>query len=105
MGGITIESAIWRDIQKEKALEEQKQKEQMPRKMRDRLQWGRERSREYNMQQIKTDCGIYFKNIFMRCLHIMIWRWIFQAIMNTGTSIPILKRTEELLSSFSMTTR
>ena len=38
----------------EKVLEEQKRKEQMPRKLNDRLQWGRERSREYNMQQKKN---------------------------------------------------
>lgn len=43
-GRDTIESAIWKDIQREKALEEQKRKEQMPRKISDRLQWGRERS-------------------------------------------------------------
>ena len=53
-GSDTIESAIWRDIQKEKALEEQKRKEQMPRKLSDRLQWGREKSQEYNMQQKKN---------------------------------------------------
>ena len=53
-GSDTIESAIWRDIQKEKALEEQKRKEQMPRKLSDRLQWDRERSRKYNMQQKKN---------------------------------------------------
>lgn len=50
----TIESAIWHDIQKEKALEKQKRKKQVPRKVSDRLQWGRERSREYNMQQKKN---------------------------------------------------
>ena len=49
-----IESAIWHDIQREKALEEQKRKEQVPRKLSDRLQWGRERSQEYNMQQKKN---------------------------------------------------
>lgn len=53
-GSDTIESAIWHDIQKEKALEEQKRKEQMPRKLSDRLQWGRERSQEHNMQQKKN---------------------------------------------------
>ena len=53
-GSDTIESAIWRDIQKEKALEEQKRKEQMPRKLSDRLQWGRKRSQEHNMQQKKN---------------------------------------------------
>ena len=53
-GSDTIESAIWRDIQKEKALEEQKRKEQMPRKLSDRLQWDRERSQEHNMQQKKN---------------------------------------------------
>ena len=37
-----------------KALEEQKRKEQMPRKLSDRLQWGRERSQEHNMQQKKN---------------------------------------------------
>ena len=53
-GRDTIESAIWHDIQREKALEEQKRKEQVPRKLNDRLQWGRERSQEYNMQQKKN---------------------------------------------------
>ena len=53
-GRDTIESAIWHDIQREKALEEQKRKEQVPRKLSDRLQWGRERSQEYNMQQKKN---------------------------------------------------
>ena len=53
-GSDTIESAIWHDIQMEKVLEEQKRKEQMPRKLNDRLQWGIERSREYNMQQKKN---------------------------------------------------
>ena len=37
-GRNTIESAIWHDIQKEKELEEQKRKGQVPRKMSDRLQ-------------------------------------------------------------------
>ena len=53
-GSDTIASAIWHDIQREKALEEQKRKEQVPRKLNDRLQWGRERSQEYNMQQKKN---------------------------------------------------
>ena len=53
-GSDTIESAIWHDIQREKGLEEQKRKEQVPRKLSDRLQWGRERSREYNIQQKKN---------------------------------------------------
>lgn len=53
-GRDTIESAIWHDIQMEKVLEEQKRKEQMPRILSDRLQWGRERSQEYNMQQKKN---------------------------------------------------
>ena len=53
-GRDTIESAIWHDIQREKALEEQERKEQMPRKLSDRLKWGRERSQEYNMQQKKN---------------------------------------------------
>lgn len=53
-GRDTIESAIWYDIQTEKELEEQKRKEQVPRKLSDRLQWGRERSQEYNMQQKKN---------------------------------------------------
>ena len=48
-GSDTIESAIWHDIQREKALEEQKRKEQVPRKLNDRLQWSREKSQEYNM--------------------------------------------------------
>ena len=39
----TRESAIWHDIQREKALEEQKRKEQVPRKLNDRLQWSREK--------------------------------------------------------------
>lgn len=37
------ESAIWHDIQREKTLEEQKRKEQVPGKASDRLQWGREK--------------------------------------------------------------
>ncbi|MGE9949348.1 plasmid recombination protein [Coprococcus catus] len=53
-GSDTIESVIWHDIQREKALEEQKRKEQVPRKLSDRLQWGREKSQEYNMQQKKN---------------------------------------------------
>lgn len=53
-GRNTIESAIWHDIQKEKELEEQKRKGQVSRKMSDRLQWGRERNQEYNMQQKKN---------------------------------------------------
>ena len=53
-GRNTIESAIWHDIQKEKELEEQKRKGQVPRKLSDRLQWGRERNQEYNMQQKKN---------------------------------------------------
>lgn len=53
-GSDTIASAIWHDIQREKALEEQKRKEQVPRKLNDRLQWGREKSQEYNMQQKKN---------------------------------------------------
>ena len=53
-GSDTIESAIWHDIQREKALEEQKRKEQVPRKLNNRLQWGREKSQEYNMQQKKN---------------------------------------------------
>ena len=53
-GSDTIESAIWHDIQREKALEEQKRKEQVLRKLSDRLQWGRERSQEHNMQQKKN---------------------------------------------------
>lgn len=53
-GSDTIESAIWHDIQREKALEEQKRKEQVLRKLSDRLQWGREKSQEYNMQQKKN---------------------------------------------------
>ena len=50
-GRDTIESAVWHDIQREKALEEQQRKDQIPRKLSDRLQWGRERSQEYNIQQ------------------------------------------------------
>lgn len=45
-GSDTIESAIWHDIQREKALEEQKRKEQVLRKLSDRLQWAREKSQE-----------------------------------------------------------
>ena len=51
---IMIRSRIWHDIQREKALEEQKRKEQVPRKLNDRLQWSREKSQEYNMQQKKN---------------------------------------------------
>ena len=45
---------LWHDIQREKALEEQKRKEQVLRKLSDRLQWGREKKQEYNMQQKKN---------------------------------------------------
>ena len=38
----------------ELSREEQKRKEQIPRKLSDRLQWDRERSRKYNMQQKKN---------------------------------------------------
>ena len=48
------ERKIVNRVKKLKELEEQKRKGQVPRKMSDRLQWGRERNQEYNMQQKKN---------------------------------------------------
>lgn len=51
----TIKNAVvQKDIQIQQELEEKLQKEQMPRKMSDRLQWARERSQEQNMQSRKN---------------------------------------------------
>ena len=54
LGITTVDAAVQKDIQIQQELEEKLQKEQMPRKMSDRLQWARERSQEHNMQSRKS---------------------------------------------------
>ena len=54
LGTTTVDAAVQKDIQIQQELEEKLQKEQMPRKMSDRLQWARERSQEHNMQSRKS---------------------------------------------------
>ena len=54
LGITTVDAAVQKDIQIQQELEEKRRKEQMPRKMSDRLQWARERSQEYNMQARKN---------------------------------------------------
>lgn len=54
LGIATVDAAVQKDIQVQQELEEKHRKEQMPRKMSDRLQWARERSQEYNMQARKN---------------------------------------------------
>ena len=45
-----IEKAVQDDIRMQAELEAKKQKEQMPKKIGDRIQWARERSEEHNAQ-------------------------------------------------------
>ena len=54
LGITTVDAAVQKDIQIQQEIEEKRQKEQMPRKMSDRLQWARERSREHNTQSRKS---------------------------------------------------
>ena len=54
LGITTVDSAVQKDIQIQQELEEKLRKEQMPRKMSDRLQWARERSQERNTQSRKN---------------------------------------------------
>ena len=54
LGITTVDAAVQKDIQIQQELEEKLQKEQMPRKMSDRLQWARERSQEHNTQSRKS---------------------------------------------------
>ena len=54
LGTTTVDAAVQKDIQIQQELEEKLQKEQMPRKMSDRLQWARERSQEHNTQSRKS---------------------------------------------------
>lgn len=54
LGITTVDSAVQKDIQIQQELEEKLRKEQIPRKMSDRLQWARGRSREHNMQSRKN---------------------------------------------------
>lgn len=54
LGITTVDAAVQKDIQIQQELEEKLRKEQMPRKMSDRLQWARERSREHNTQSRKN---------------------------------------------------
>ena len=54
LGITTVDAAVQKDIQIQQELEEKLRKEQMPRKMSDRLQWARERSQEHNTQSMKN---------------------------------------------------
>ena len=54
LGTTTVDAAVQKDIQIQQELEEKLRKEQMPRKMSDRLQWARERSQEHNTQSRKS---------------------------------------------------
>ena len=54
LGITTVDAAVQKDIQIQQELEEKLRKEQMPRKMSDRLQWARERSQEHNTQSRKS---------------------------------------------------
>lgn len=54
LGITTVDAAVQKDIQIQQEIEEKRQKEQMPRKMSDRLQWARERSQEHNTQSRKS---------------------------------------------------
>ncbi|WP_455058005.1 plasmid recombination protein [Jutongia sp.] len=54
LGITTVDAAVQKDIQIQQELEEILRKEQMPRKMSDRLQWARERSQEHNTQSRKS---------------------------------------------------
>ena len=54
LGITTVDAAVQKDIQIQQELEEKHRKEQMPRKMSDRLQWARERSQEHNTQSRKS---------------------------------------------------
>ena len=54
LGITTVDAAVQKDIQIQQELEEKLRKEQMPRKMSDRLQWARERSQEHNTQSRKN---------------------------------------------------
>ena len=54
LGITTVDAAVQKDIQIQQELEEKRRKEQMPRKMSDRLQWARERSQEHNTQSRKN---------------------------------------------------
>ena len=54
LGITTVDAVVQKDIQIQQELEEKRRKEQMPRKMSDRLQWARERSQERNTQSRKN---------------------------------------------------
>ena len=54
LGITTVDAAVQKDIQIQQELEEKLRKEQMPRKMSDRLQWARERNQEHNTQSMKN---------------------------------------------------
>ena len=49
-GKILVERLVQDDIRMQAELEAKKQKEQMPKKIGDRIQWARERSEEHNAQ-------------------------------------------------------
>ena len=50
LGKDMVERLVQDDIRIQEELEARKQKEQMPKKIGDRIQWARERSEEYNAQ-------------------------------------------------------
>lgn len=50
LGKDMVERLVQDDIRMQAELEAKKQKEQMPKKIGDRIQWARERSEEYNVQ-------------------------------------------------------
>ena len=49
-----VERLVQDDIRMQAELESKKQKEQMPEKIGDRIQWARERSEEHNVQMKKN---------------------------------------------------
>ena len=54
LGKDMVERLVQDDIRIQAELETRKQKEQMPKKISDRIQWARERSEEHNAQIKKT---------------------------------------------------
>ena len=50
LGKDMVERLVRDDIRMQTELEVKKQKEQMPKKISDRIQWAKERSEEYNAQ-------------------------------------------------------
>lgn len=54
LGISTVDAAIQKDIQIEQELEDKRRRERMQKGIHDRLQWGKERSDEYNLQRKKS---------------------------------------------------